>query len=180
MRRLFDAIQDGASSRVRAILDERPEAIEALGDGNEMRLDKTPLMWALQCNKLGLAKMLVERGADVRARMPAGPRSSVLGLAVRFVIADRDPAPNLRIIETLIDAGADPNDGLWPALHAYHQKFDRTEIIELLLQRGADPDLLAGNSGSTVRELVRINAKRYSDRALALFGIERDPVADST
>lgn len=170
-KRLFDAVEAGASSTVFAILDANPEAIEAVGDGNANRRDKTPLMFALQCQRFGLARALIERGADVHARMPGGAGSSVIALAARFGIAGRDDGPLLAVVEALLDAGADPNEGLGPACHAYSKAFDQPRMIELLLRRGADPDRPAGSSGITVRELVRVNAARYSSHVLGLFGI---------
>ena len=170
-RRLFDAIEAGAVSTVRAILDATPDALESIGDESRNRRDKTPLMYALQCGHLALAGELVDRGADIRARMAGGPRSSVISLAVRFVVAGRDNRAMVGFVERLIDAGADPQDALYPACHAYHKAFDQPELIELLLRRGADPDREVGTSGSTVRGLVKVNAQRYSARVLALFGL---------
>jgi hypothetical protein len=43
-RRLFDAIEAGEVSTVRAILDQDPAVIEAWGDENRYRRDKTPPM----------------------------------------------------------------------------------------------------------------------------------------
>ncbi|MCX5743497.1 MAG: ankyrin repeat domain-containing protein [Proteobacteria bacterium] len=170
-RRLFDAIEAGAVSMVWELLDADPSALEAYGAEQPNRLDKTPLMYALQCGHLRLAGELIDRGADVRARMAGGPRSSVVALAVRFVIPGRDLRPMVAVVERLLDGGADPDDALYPACHAYHKAFDQPELIELLLRRGANPERVVGETGSTVRRLVEINARRYSPRVLALFGL---------
>ena len=81
-RRLFDAIEAGRLSEVIAILDDQPGLIESVGTESARVRDKTPLMYALQCRALRLARELIQRGANVRARMPGGPRSSVVQLAV--------------------------------------------------------------------------------------------------
>lgn len=47
----------------------------------------------------------------------------------------------------------------------------RADLIRLVLERGADPDRQAGNSGDTVRELVVVNRRLFSDEVLGLFGI---------
>jgi ankyrin repeat protein len=170
VRRFFDAIEAGAVTAVVAMLDQAPSLVDASGDGNANMRDKTPLMYALQCNHFGLARLLIQRGADVGARMTGGPRSSVIALAVRFVIAGRPNADMVRMVGELIDAGADPSDALWPACHAYDKHFDQPELIELLLARGADPDRLLAD-GSTARGLVKVNAALYSPHVLGLFGL---------
>ena len=76
IKKLFQAIEAGAVSTVTAMLDAEPDAIDVFGDGNSLYRDKTPLMYALQCNHFHLAGLLLQRGADVRAHMRAGPRSS--------------------------------------------------------------------------------------------------------
>ena len=103
--------------------------------------------------------------------MPGGPGSSVIQLAVRFVVPGKSNREMVDFVGELIDAGADPSDALWSACHAYHKKLDQPELIELLLQRGADPDQQVGDTGSTVRQLVAINAALYSPRVLKLFGL---------
>ena len=170
---LFEAIENGRRQTVEASLDAKPRRIEAIGTHKAGCRDKTPLMYALQCQRFGIARMLLRRGANASARMSGGPGSTVISLAVRFVIQGRDPTPVLEMIDALIDAGADPTDGLWPAIRTYHKHWDETRLIERILERGADPDQLVGNSGNTARELVRINASLYSDRLLALFTVSR-------
>jgi hypothetical protein len=168
--RLFEAIEAGELTAVTAMLDQDPSLVEANGEANANVRDKTPLMYALQCHRFGLARLLIQRGADVRARIAGGPRSSVIALAMRFVIAGRPNDEIVQIVGELIDAGADPNEALWPACHAYVKRFDQPELIELLLARGADPDRALAD-GSTVRGLMKVNASLYSPRVLRLFGL---------
>lgn len=78
----------------------------------------------------------------------------------------------IHLATRLLDEGADPNTGLWPALHGFGGIVDRADLIRLLLDRGADPDRPVGNSDDTARELVEINRRRYTDEVLGLFGIE--------
>lgn len=169
--KLFKAIEAGDVTIVTAQLDADPAVIDVQGEGSPVWRDKTPLMFAIQCGHHYIARQLIRRGADVGARMSGGPRSAVIALAVRSVIPQQGMQDVVRLVGDLIDAGADPNDALWPALSAYNKAWDRPEVIELLLQRGADPDRPVGNSGNTVRELVAINAGRYSARVLSLFGV---------
>ena len=71
-------------------------------------------------------------------------------------------------VSDLIDNGANPTDGLWPALASFRD--GRAEMIKLLVERGADLDsnIPAGN----IRELVKNNRQLYSDEILKLFGID--------
>lgn len=171
INRLFKAIQAGDVTTVTALLDADPATVDAFGEGSAAYRDKTPLMFALQCGRHHIARQLIRHGADVGARMPGGPRSTVIAVAVASVIPQQGLKDAVRIVGDLLDAGADPNDGLWPALSSYNKAWDQPELIALLLERGADPDRPVGNSGNTVRELVAINAGRYSSRVLSLFGM---------
>ena len=58
----------------------------------------------------------------------------------------------------------------------------RKDLIELLLNRGADPDFKVGNCGNTIRELVLINRNLYTNDVLSLFGIDgiEGPSGDSS
>ena len=129
----------------------------------------------MQCRTLGIARELIRRGADVRTRMPAGPGSSVLQLAVTFAgPREVDHARMMKLVGELIDRGADPTDAIWAACHVYHSSFPwRIQMIELLLARGADPDRAVGTSGNTTRELMRVNAKKFPPEVLRPFAPDR-------
>jgi ankyrin repeat protein len=169
-KRMFNAIQDGDAETLSQILDAEPEAIEVVGEHNRYVRDKTPLMFAMQCRKLQLAHALLDRGANAAAEMPGGPRYSALLLCMDSAYCDSEGHDEwIRLATRLIDKGADPNSGLWPALHGFGGIVDRADLIRLSLERGADPDRQLGNSGNTVRELVKINRHLYSAEVLALF-----------
>ena len=129
-------------------------------------------MFAMQCEDFELSERLIELGANVSAKMAAGPESSVIQLAVKF---GHGLNPNfdkwLNFTKMLIQKGANPSDALWPACHAYNKVADKPEIISLLLQSGASPQIEVGNTGSTVKELVEVNSQLYSNRVLSLFGL---------
>jgi ankyrin repeat protein len=170
IKKLFVAIERHDHDLALGILEVEKGALEVVGHHNANCRDKTPLMYAMQCEDLELASKLIDLGADVRARMPAGPESSVIQLAVKFGHGFNPNFENwLRFVEMLVKAGANPSDGLWPACHAYSKTSDRPEIISLLLASGASPESEVGNSGNTVRELIKINSQLYSKDVLALF-----------
>jgi hypothetical protein len=167
---LFDAIQDDDATSVAALLRSDPALLEARGTDRQTAR-KTPLMWALQCNRFALARTLIRRGADVRAHWD-GPHH-VISLALMFMDRlnpDKHRVERLALLDELIDAGADPDDGWFPAVHSGTRQNAEHEIYELLLRRGASPDYRVHGT-STVRELITNNARHYSSRMLALFGV---------
>lgn len=173
-KRLFSAIQNGDLASLHAILDVNADAMETVGEHNRLVRDKTPLMFALQCANFGLANALLDRGAKASAVMAGGPRSSVLGLCVYFAYCDKSQHDDwMRLATRLLDEGADPTSALWPALHSFGGLVKRADLIRLLLDRGADPDRKVGNSDNTVRELVEINRRLYTDEVLELLHLTR-------
>jgi hypothetical protein len=170
--KMFNAIQEGDFATLSQILYDEPHALEVLGEHNPYVRDKTPLMFAMQCQRLQLAHELLDLGANAAAEMPAGPRDSALSLCITYACSDSTRHDEwIRLATHLIDKGADPNSGLWPALHGFGGPVKRADLIRLVLERGADPDRQLGNSGNTIRELVKINRHLYSSEVLALFGI---------
>lgn len=171
-KRLFNAIQGGDPAAIFAMLHDNPDAMESVGEHNRNVRDKTPLMFAIQCGNLFLANALLDRGANASAVMPAGPRDSVLQLCVNLANY-RDEHEHdewVRLATRLLDLGAEPTSALWPALHGFSGGLvKRADLIRLLLGRGANPDVQAGNSGNTVRELVEVNNRLYSNEVLGLF-----------
>ena len=171
-KRMFEAIQAGDIRTLNQILDAETAALETVGEHNRNVRDKTPLMFAMQCRNLRLAHALLDRGANAAAEMPDGPRYSVLSLCMQFAYCDSVGHDEwIRLATRLIDKGADPNSGLWPALHGFGGIVARADLIRLALERGADPDRQLGNSGNTLRELVVINRHLFSAEVLSLFGI---------
>lgn len=172
IKKLFVAIEKHDHKSVLEIINKDNEALEVTGQHNANCRDKTPLMFAMQCEDFELSESLIDLGANVSAKMAAGPESSVIQLAVKF---GHGLNPNfdkwLDFTEKLIQHGANPSDALWPACHAYNKVADKHEIISLLLQNGASPEREVGNTSSTVKELVKVNSRLYSNRVLSLFGL---------
>ena len=175
---MFKAIENKDISTLDAILDAEPDALETVGAHNRLVRDKTPLMFALQCRNLSLANALVDRGADINAVMPGGPESSVLRLCVAFAYSDAANHDDWIVFtKRLLDMGADPNTAIGGALNAFRElsfayKTPRLELIRLLLDQGADLGCPAGNSGSTLRELVVLNRHLYHEELLRLIGVD--------
>jgi ankyrin repeat protein len=146
--------------------------METGGEHNQNVRDKTPLMFAMQCANFNLASALLDRGANASAVMPGGPCSSVLELCVAFAYCDlRQHDDWIRLTTRLLDEGADATSALWQALHGFGRIVKRADLIRLLLDRGANPDQVVGNTGSTARELVAINRRLYTDEVLRLLNL---------
>lgn len=171
IKKLFVAIEKHDHETVLGFLKKEKNAMEVVGKHNANCRDKTPLMFSLQCEDFELADKLIELGADVNAKMPVGPESSVIQLAVKF---GHGLNPNfnkwLKFIHKLLELGVSPTESLWPACHAYNKASDRVEVISLLIENGASPEAEVGNTGSTVKELVKVNSQLYSKNVLELFG----------
>jgi hypothetical protein len=175
-KRLFSAIGRDDQGTVESILRHHPDGMETVGEHNRNVRDKTPLMYAMQCRRLRLAHALLDRGANAAAVMPAGPCRCVLSLCAEFAYYDKTQHDEwIQLAARLLDQGADPTTGLWPALHAFGAIVDRADLIRLLLLRGANADQLTGNSGSTVRELVAVNRRKFTAEVLGLFCVAAEP-----
>lgn len=95
--------------------------------------------------------LLLASGADPDAVAENVMRNRPLHSAV----AAKDPVVAHRLVQKLLDAGANPNvqqRGGWTPLHAA-AIHDRLETLDLLLARGADPTLTA-DDGSTAQMLA--------------------------
>lgn len=172
IKRLFKAIEDDDRATLTELLDSNPDALEILGEHNRFVRDKTPLMYAIQCFNIELADFLLDRGADACAVMPAGPCDTVLQMCVERAYCNAETHDEwIDLTVRLLDAGADASGALWRALHSFGGIVDRPDVIRLLLERGADPDQMVGNSGNTARELVQVNAHNYTPTVLDLFDV---------
>ncbi|HEX8913374.1 MAG TPA: ankyrin repeat domain-containing protein [Humisphaera sp.] len=94
----------------------------------------TPLVAACTKGNAAVARALLETGAD--PNFVASDGESPLKAAV--------PSPgkpfNRELFDLLLAAGANPNLGLEPVLHAAVARGDR-ELVTYLVRRGADPNL---------------------------------------
>lgn len=171
-KKLFKAIETGDWDTIEAILEKNPGEVDVYGISNRNCRDKTPLMYSMQCANFELAKRFIARGADVCAKMAEGPKMSVLSLAAKFGHGLNPQHEKwIEFATFLIEKGANPTEALWSALAAYDLKTDKSGMIRLLIDAGADLD--GEIPGGRIREIVKINEQLFSDEVLEMCGISR-------
>ena len=143
---LLEGCRDGDFDKVRLAINFGADL------GAKDVYGNTPLYWASYMNRIAIAKLLIERGADVEAKDNDGGRTPL-----HF-------AANWNRIETaklLIERGADVEAkdkwGQTP-LH-FASSWNHIEIAELLLDRGADVEA-KDDRGKTPLDVVRSNEIR--------------------
>lgn len=127
---LRDAIRQGNQGLVQLLLDSG-----ARFDGLENPNEPAPLRLATQNAHLGIVKILLEKGADV---------NELSGMALSIATALYEAAKNgdVPIAKLLLEHGADPRIQCGDhgcSLGAAVQR-NSHEVVELLLQGGADPN----------------------------------------
>ena len=166
-----NAIADEKQRETVEKMAESPDAVHARGLTGE-----TPLIAACMLNKPDIARLLIEKGADVNARsnrngtaltncddpelakllIEKGAAVNAQGLAdeTALHLAIRDGM--LELARVLLENGADPtiaNDRGETALH-YAVDWDQPDIIKALLAEGADVTL-ENRNGQTPLDIAR-------------------------
>jgi hypothetical protein len=108
-----------------------------------------------------MARELVTRGADVRARNRRGAEPLHAAVIGSPGAPNWNPSHQRAVILYLIEAGADPNaaaaGGVTPLHRAVRNRC--SAAVETLLNAGADPRL-ENDSGSTASDLARLTTGR--------------------
>jgi uncharacterized protein len=128
---IFDAAAFGRAERVHRLLAADPAHATARSEDGF-----TPLHLAVFGRQKATVRALIEHGADVNA-LSSGSIARVPPLGTSAFVR------SVSMARLLLDAGADVNgrgEGGFTALHAAAQNGDE-ELIRLLLERGADPEL---------------------------------------
>jgi Ankyrin repeats (many copies)/Ankyrin repeat len=166
LTRLLVAIAQGDQPAAVALLDATPSLVTAgLARRDEFfvaeRLAQvyegdTALHAAAFSYDAGMARELVGRGADVRARNRRGAEplhSAVMGVPGS---AHWSPPEQRAVILYLVESGADPNATAAGGVTALHRAVRNrcSAAVEALLSAGADP-FLENDSGSTAADLAQ-------------------------
>ena len=167
----------GDAAAVDARLDGHPELATARGGPRDWEplhyVCQTSLGGRTEARETGLvaiARRLIALGADPNLRFPwlhHGVRRPVLWGAVLVV-------HSLPLAEALLDAGANPNDGVTLTIAA---SGGNTAALDLLLAHGADVDHPWATDGSTPLYAI-LHWSRTADgvRWLLAHGADPDPV----
>lgn len=156
---IWDVSRFGKIDEVRAILDRDPQAVHA----RNKRWEKTPLFFSVSFGKPDVTKLLIEKGADVKA-------ADVTGLQPLHAAAWMNQPEQADI---LLAHGADleakDDFGDTPLHVAAHRQ--QPAMYVYLLKKGANPDA-TNHAGLTPLQLAQKSLSPESyDRLIA--NIER-------
>lgn len=157
---IHDAVRKGDQAKVVALLQQNPELVFSRD-----KFGNTPLHIAAEHNKPEIAALLLANGADVNAKVSNESRNAgqtpltlalnsyehkemlelllTHGAEVNVLSSGMTPlsiAVNRNLsddVELLLANGADPD---WQGLLHFAVLHDRTKILEILLDYGADPN----------------------------------------
>jgi ankyrin repeat protein len=134
--RISDAAQNGNLAVVQTLIKEKVDVNVPQGDGT------TALHWAAYREDLTMTRLLIQAGAEVKARTRLGSMTA-LHLAAT--------TGNPQLIDLLLKAGAETDaangNGTTPMMLAAAS--GNVEAIKLLLDRGADPNARDTTNGQT-------------------------------
>ena len=130
---------------------------------------RTPLHWAAEYGQAGMARVLIEAGADINIQNASGRT------ALQEAIRDgADPTAKL-----LIDTGASlslVDDENWTPLHQAAQD-GRTEIVKILLEKGLDMEAVVTDqniwevltTGRATPLILAVGASRIQTAQFLIF-----------
>ncbi|KPH13380.1 ankyrin repeat domain-containing protein [Chryseobacterium sp. ERMR1:04] len=146
MKKLFSAIRKKEINEVSSILDNKPESVNCIAKGISKRDDgEIPLQTAIKTENFDIAKLLIERGANVKFMETQIEdeewRKPVLHYAIEAVIA------NSRDVIYTPKYSPQNNSGFvglfkkdqWTVKSEPTKKYQEAfEILKLLIEKGAE------------------------------------------
>ena len=144
--RLVEAVRNGDSEAVRALLQEQVDVNARQGDG------ATALHWAVYREDLDTAELLIRAAADVNV-------ANDLGATPLYLACENGASA---MVETLLTAGANPNAAL-PSGETTIMTAARTgsvDAVEALLAHGANVNVRETTQGQTA--LMWAAAQRHT------------------
>ena len=132
------------------------------------------LIVAIHFNRPTIVQKLLERGANVESINKMFSRNTALIDAVNFYNGD------VAIVKTLLDYGADPNNTnkFGDAALDYASAQGMFDVVTLLLERGANVNVIDGNNVTTNEEIWDlIDSAWYIRGGYILRKVFRDDIA---
>lgn len=155
---IFEAAALGNTKRVSDLLDDHPNALDALSDDGF-----PPLGLAAYFGHMETAAFLLRNGADpdLAATNPMQVRP------IHAAVANRNEQIGFAMAKLLLNHGAEVNvaqHGGWTPLHeaAAH---GQNEIVKLLLEHGANPHAVS-DDGKTPIDMARQNGHKGTIKLL--------------
>jgi ankyrin repeat protein len=145
---LMTAARTGSVEAVKVLLGSGANV-----NAKENFLGQTALMWAVAQRHSAVARTLIERGADFRARSNGG--FTALLFAAR--------AGDLESVNVLVGAGANVNETTPDGTSVLNVAIANAhyELAAFLLDRGADPEI-QGPSGAALHTLIRTRTPDFT------------------
>ncbi len=166
--KLIHAAMDGNLAGVYAALKEG-------ADINATNYGRTPLICASTSGHWEVAKLLIEKGADVNAKSTDGWAKSTDGWTALYWASKYDHAD---IVKLLIEKGAIVNEtnGAYALMKAKERGY--TDIVQMLEKAGAKENIDAYNTvaqrnlmdAAVAQEAYWIDNKKYTDSLDNLLG----------
>ena len=146
-RQLINAAQNGRTDQVIKLLD-------AGADINAKSNSLTPLIWASSNGHTEILKLLLARGADPNIQDSHG--GTALMNAACNIYSD---TVRVLLTEKKVDLNCQDKNGQTALIWASF--YGRTNIMEILIRAGADPDIRENVLGRTATEFLRY---RYPEK----------------
>lgn len=139
MKKLFTAIRRGRLDEVAAILDRKPELIACLAKAPPKKDDgQSPLMVAVKSDNLEVARLLLDRGADVNFTDAVNPYGINFSAPVWYDAVGQcfmraghtvGPGPErskgyFLLLRRMLDMGMDPNQKTSHGLNAWQHALE--------------------------------------------------------
>lgn len=169
MRAVHEAIYHDDAEELRRLVDGDPGLIEASFNG------RSPLMYACEAGSEDMARVLVDRGADVNRKDEFGRPPLLMACELG----------RSELVQLLLDRGADPSvtdetgrTPLMGAMRRYdHSRSDFMAIIRLLLKNGRVPVNARDRFGHTALWEACFSADPERVRVLLVEGLADHTIA---
>jgi ankyrin repeat protein len=147
---LPDALARGSGAAVAAALAGGADPDMMLADG------RTPLVWAVQEDKVAVARTLLAYGADANK-----PSNLIYGMTALMAAS---AAPQMEITALLIESGADVNrvDTNGDPVINWAAYYGHEDLVAVLLNAGASPDI-ATQHGAVLHIALRRGHREVVD-----------------